>query len=194
MLVAIPSIQVGFFTRCFLHCNVLHGLASQSLLFRSVFSLFQRIAETVERINAVAIPSIQVGFFTRLQWQRIIVPTKTVAIPSIQVGFFTHGTGGRANVVPDDVAIPSIQVGFFTRRSRRGTCTGLCCRNPFYSGRFFHSPQRQGVSWPDPIASQSLLFRSVFSLRNHSSRRWKNAYRRNPFYSGRFFHSVFFQA
>ncbi len=111
---------------------------SQSLLFRSVFSLAAERDMEILEARMVAIPSIQVGFFTRprppQRWQ-----SRKVAIPSIQVGFFTplRGMPGAANWIM--VAIPSIQVGFFTHEGGENGRAGKVCRNPFYSGRFFHS-------------------------------------------------------
>ncbi len=64
---------------------------------------------------SVAIPSIQVGFFTSLQEMIIKVCAEFVAIPSIQVGFFTLQILAVFSYIADG------------------------CRNPFYSGRFFHS-------------------------------------------------------
>ncbi len=62
------------------------------------------------------------------------------------------------------VAIPSIQVGFFTLAVERIASYGQRGRNPFYSGRFFHSMVYLDAQMVYLEKSQSLLFRSVFSL------------------------------
>jgi len=164
---------------------------SQSLLFRSVFSLALRIQEATG--GAVSRNPFYSGrFFHSAPFpeRSVLADARKVAIPSIQVGFFTRL---RQNFIP-------------------ATSPG---RNPFYSGRFFHSVC---PAFPDHVfcRSQSLLFRSVFSLPPHGgeirpahpevaipsiqvgfftpdrSALLANAPKcsRNPFYSGRFFHSA----
>ncbi len=140
--------------------------SSQSLLFRSVFSLMKREVHFVKYGNSVAIPSIQVGFFT--PDANVGIVTGEISRNPFYSGRFFHSERSPYVIVwAGEVAIPSIQVGFFTR--------------PPYPG----GDRRGGES-------QSLLFRSVFSLRAvpGTVRPGRRAKGRNPFYSGRFFHSA----
>jgi len=89
------------------------------------------------------------------------------------------------------VAIPSIQVGFSIPSAVRLTHikTGMR-RNPFYSGRFFHSknyPPLFGVGKSRNPFYSGRFFHSSFSRTKRSA----GGQRRNPFYSGRFFHSKY---
>ncbi len=171
--VAIPSIQVGFFTQrerrkkdekiCVL---------SQSLLFRSVFSLKFCIRTFWRTDNKVAIPSIQVGFFTPCRFfpaDELVERSQSLLFRSV---FSLFGVVAKA---------------FGLRNGR----------NPFYSGRFFHSSssnprcvEREFVAIPSIQVgfftliimkhclmrlkkSQSLLFRSVFSLKKGYAKDWE---------------------
>jgi len=113
--VAIPSIQVVFF-----NSRQAVGTAgdpadmSQSLLFRSFFSIGSRPHRQCRPPRAVAIPSIQVVFFN--QYSKEFFPSREiVAIPSIQVVFFNRIYGYWVFERDCSVAIPSIQVVFFNR-------------------------------------------------------------------------------
>ncbi len=160
--VAIPSIQVGFFTqrRMKMVCKVCGG--SQSLLFRSVFSL--TLASGVSVHHFVAIPSIQVGFFTRI----LRKPFRSIRFGRnpFYSGRFFHSMGLELERAAerDMVAIPSIQVGFFTSlwTSRRGSRRWWRSQSLLFRSVFSLLMSR--VRRRTDIMSQSLLFRSVFSL------------------------------
>ncbi len=91
------------------------------------------------------------------------------------------------NLSPE-VAIPSIQVGFFTRNEKRDITDLIYrCRNPFYSGRFFHS---KTIGMANMYFSRNPFYSGRFFHSPYSSWRYiYPAFGRNPFYSGRFFHS-----
>ncbi len=112
--VAIPSIQVGFFTPSLRKVNSTRPELSQSLLFRSVFSL-------------VNISTKRCG---QSCWSQSLLFRSVFSLDAF--------------------------------------CIATSCmawrRNPFYSGRFFHSFSGSRRPSSASTRSQSLLFRSVFSL------------------------------
>jgi len=90
-----------------------------------------------------------------------------------------------------EVAIPSIQVGFSIQSGGGWTSTGSAfSRNPFYSGRFFHSPEivSELNRNQEKVAIPSIQV--GFSILLSNKEAFIAAYSRNPFYSGRFFHSL----
>ncbi len=116
--VAIPSIQVGFFTpKEGVRRPVTAGRRSQSLLFRSVFSLAEVAEPQAGRDQGVAIPSIQVGFFTRKYPPASPASGRSVSQSLLFRSVFSlSGHPKRPRPPQRWVAIPSIQVGFFTRQ------------------------------------------------------------------------------
>ncbi len=160
--VAIPSIQVGFFTQAFCMEMLSDFQESQSLLFRSVFSLseirFRLLAALVRSRN----PFYSGRFFHSPKNRPPYPGGDRVAIPSIQVGFFTQGKPVTLQGDRKQGRNPFYSGRFFHSNWQKELADRVR-RNPFYSGRFFHS-KGERENGKNKQTSQSLLFRSVFSL------------------------------
>jgi len=79
---------------------------------------------------------------------RSVFPFAAILIPGVLVFFLSQSLLFRS-VFP------------FYMRHRRPV-SPRCGRNPFYSGRFFHSNFYSNIQLKRKVTSQSLLFRSVF--------------------------------
>jgi len=83
-------------------------------------------------------------------------------------GRFFHSEGGDVFIHVSALCRNPFYSGrFFHSKEMKKEVKGEVSRNPFYSGRFFHSRLLAALV-RNAVRSQSLLFRSVFSLGNES--------------------------